>query len=403
MPVTPTYPGVYIDEIPSAGHTIPGVATSITAFVGRAATGPTNEPLVCFSFGDFQKIFGGLSRHYPLGYAVEDFFLNGGGQAIVVRVRAAAGASADGDPDETPLADSDIIGDRASRTGMFALEHADLFNLLCIPWDRRGVDLDPSVRASAAAYCVSRRAVYIADSPMAWTDLAEKGQLSEIDPGQDLGITDAAGQRNSAVYFPRIKKPDSETSGQIEVFPACGMIAGQIARTDLARGVWIAPAGMETGLAGVTDLEIKLTDSQQAVLNPLAVNCLRTFPVHGPVIWGARTLRGADLLSDDYKYLQVRRLTLYIEESLYRGTKFAAFEPNDEALWSQLRLTIGAFMAGLERQGAFFGHAVTCDQTTTTQYDIDRGICNVQVAFAPVKPAEFIVLQIQQQAGQAAA
>jgi uncharacterized protein len=134
----------------------------------------------------------------------------------------------------------------------------------------------------------------------------------------------------------------------------------------------------------------------------VGINCLRNFPVVGRVVWGARTLRGADILSDDYKYIPVRRLALYIEESLYRGTKFAVFEPNDQVLWSKLRQTIDAFMTDLFRQGAFFGHFVNCDQSTTTPADIERGVVNVVVGFAPVKPAEFIVLQIQQQAGQTA-
>jgi phage tail sheath protein FI len=170
----------------------------------------------------------------------------------------------------------------------------------------------------------------------------------------------------------------------------------------MTRGVWKAPAGITAGIGGIDGLELDINDAQNGQLNPVGINCLRNFPVVGPVVWGARTLRGADVLSDDYKYIPVRRLTLYIEESLYRGTKFAVFEPNDEALWSQLRLSIGAFMDGLYRQGAFYGYTVACDRTTTTQADIDRGVVNVVVGFAPEKPAEFIVLQIQQQAGQTA-
>jgi phage tail sheath protein FI len=529
MPVSPTYPGVYIDEIPSGNFTITGVQTSITAFVGRAAMGPTNDPTPCFNFGEFQNRFGGRSQNYPLSYAVEDFFLNGGSEAIIVRVEAAAASSApaavelpatasaapaaSGAPpsallklqaanngdwgnrisatidntgitedvakrygssaansfnltltytkpdksvvserytavnlDDTPyridrvlqmqsnlavvanlppwtgpdatkpvtlpfaagsdgplLTPQDIIGDQGSRTGLYALEHTDLFNLLCIPWDQRGTDIDPTVNGEAAEYCASRRAMYIVDGPVLWTNSAKKGQLPPVDPGKDLGITDEPGQRNSAVYFPKIKKPDLERGGMIDVFPACGIIAGQFARTDATRGVWKAPAGIATGLAGVADLEYNLTDPENGLLNPIGINCLRSFRVLGPLIWGARTLRGADLMSDDYKYVPVRRLTLYIEESLYRGTQFAVFEPNDETLWSQLRLSVGAFMADLARQGAFYAYAINCDKTTTTQSDIDRGICNVRVAFAPVKPAEFIILQIQQQAGQIAA
>ena len=166
--------------------------------------------------------------------------------------------------------------------------------------------------------------------------------------------------------------------------------------------MWKAPAGIEAGIVGIAELEFNLTDAQSGQLNPLGINSLRSFPTVGPVVWGARTLRGADVFSDDYKYVPVRRLALYIEESLHRGSQFAVFEPNDEVLWSKLRLVIAAFMAGLVRQGACYGYYVTCDQTTTTQDDIDRGVVNIQIGFAPVKPAEFVVLMIQQPAGQTA-
>jgi uncharacterized protein len=156
----------------------------------------------------------------------------------------------------------------------------------------------------------------------------------------------------------------------------------------------------------VQALEYVLSDPENGVLNPLAVNCLRTFPVFGSVSWGARTLLGADQLTSEWKYVPVRRLALFIEESLYRGTQFAVFEPNDEPLWAQLRLSGGTFMNNLFRQGAFQGQTpqdayfVRCDSTTTTQADIDLGIVNVLVGFAPLKPAEFVIIQIQQIAGQ---
>jgi phage tail sheath protein FI len=136
------------------------------------------------------------------------------------------------------------------------------------------------------------------------------------------------------------------------------------------------------------------------------VNCVRIFPVYGAISWGARTLRGADEMADEWKYIPVRRLALYIEESLYRGTKWVVFEPNDEPLWAQIRLNIGAFMHSLFRQGAFQGsspaeaYLVKCDKETTTQDDINRGIVNILVGFAPLKPTEFVILKIQQLAGQ---
>ncbi len=515
MPVQPTYPGVYIEEIPSGGFTVTGVATAITAFVGRTAAGPTDEPTACFSFGDFENLFGGRHFDYPLSYAVEDFFLNGGAEALIVRVDSATKPSATaaatvgnlkitassagswgngitltanttgltdavaaryglqlsdlfnlvvtyngpnkkvvteaytalttknkpnridrvltqqsalldcnwptdpaatvdqaalaamkaealtGGTDGAVLVDTDILGDESAHTGLFALEKADLFNLLCIPWDQRGTDIDTSVHAAAAAFCARRRAIYIVDAPETWTSKVKQGKITDILP-TDLGINDEASQRNSAVYFPKVVKPDLEMGGVVDTFPACGIIAGQYATTDANRGVWKAPAGIATGLAGITGLTVNLNDPQNGVLNPLGINCLRDFRVLGPIIWGARTLRGADLMSDDFKYLPVRRLTLYIEESLFRGTKFAVFEPNDETLWSQLRLAVGGFMADLARQGAFYGYSVACDKTTTTQSDIDHGVVNVRVAFAPVKPAEFVVLEIQQMAGQVA-
>jgi hypothetical protein len=160
---------------------------------------------------------------------------------------------------------------------------------------------------------------------------------------------------------------------------------------------------------GLQGLEVNMNDEENGQLNPLGINCLRSFPVFGRVVWGARTMRGADQLADEYKYVPVRRLALYIEESLYRGTQWVVFEPNDEPLWAQIRLNIGAFMNNLFRQGAFQGktpqeaYFVKCDKETTTQNDINLGIVNIVVGFAPLKPAEFVVIKIQQMAGQISA
>jgi phage tail sheath protein FI len=215
-------------------------------------------------------------------------------------------------------------------------------------------------------------------------------------------------EKNAAVYFPRLKQANPLREGQIETFVPCGTVAGIIARTDATRGVWKAPAGLQANLAGVNALAVPLTDAENGELNPLGVNCIRTFAAAGHVIWGSRTLMGDDRLASEWKYIPVRRVTLYIEESLYRGTQWAVFEPNDEPLWAQLRLAVGSFMNSLFRQGAFQGstpsdaYFVRCDSTTTTQADIDRGIVNVMVGFAPLKPAEFVILYIQQKAGDIA-
>ena len=536
MPIPPSYPGVYIQDLPGGQHTINPVATSITAFIGRAPIGPTDEPLTIFNFGDYQRFYGGLAHDYPMSYAVQDFFLNGGSEAIIVRLfeprtkkdsgvaqlpfqasapfalQAASpgtwgnflsakvdtdgissvleehvaqyglgradlfnltlvlkdahgkniaqerylnvtvkqtGNAADypnrldhvlntqsnlarvatpgktapspgaatkgsGGNDGTYLKPSTYIGNQPKKTGMYLLDKAPLFNLLCIPPDGRILpdvsptlqDLDPDVRLHAAEYCVDRRALFIVDPPTAWIDKARQGQIAAIS-ATDVQITgkNKAGIEiacNTAIYFPRVYKEDLLAKAQLSLFPPCGIIAGVMAATDVAQGVWKAPAGTEAGLAGVAKLEITLTDDENGQLNPQGINCLRSFPVIGPVVWGARTLRGADIFEDDYKYIPVRRLMLFIEESLYQGTQWAAFEPNDETLWLALRQSVETFLAGLAMQGAFYDYKVVCDATTTTPEDITQGIVNILVQVAPVKPAEFVVLQIQQMAGQPA-
>jgi hypothetical protein len=199
---------------------------------------------------------------------------------------------------------------------------------------------------------------------------------------------------------------DPLQEGRARAFAPSGAIAGVYARTDASRGVWKAPAGIEATLAGVQGLAVTLGQAESGILNAQGVNALMLIPAAGPVIWGARTGRGADVLASEWKYVPVRRLALYIEESLARGTRWAVFEPNDERLWSSLRQSIGTFMQQLFRQGAFQGtsaseaYYVACDANTTTPTDVLSGVVNVVVGFAPLKPAEFVVLKFQQQAGQ---
>jgi phage tail sheath protein FI len=308
-----------------------------------------------------------------------------------------------GGADGESLSSIDVVGSLADRTGMYALETADLFNIMVIPPDPllSGDDDMKPIYQAAATYCSSRRAILIADPLDSWSTAATKSQFEKIAP-TDFNIDLIYDRRVVFTYFPRVIMQDALKGNREGLFSASGIIAGIFAATDVARGVWKAPAGIEAGMNGVVRLEHKLTDMQNGVLNQVGVNVLRDFPVFGKVIWGSRTLAGADALSDDYKYLPVRRLTDYIEESLLRGTKFAVFEPNAEPLWSQLRLSIGAFMADLARQGAFYDYYVLCDAKTTTALDIAQGRVNVTVAFAPVKPAEFVILSIQQLAGQTA-
>ncbi|MFV8748937.1 phage tail sheath family protein [Nannocystaceae bacterium ST9] len=303
--------------------------------------------------------------------------------------------------DGDPLSTNDLAGSEAGKTGMHALVDADLFNLLCIPlegWSEVNAgELD--LWAQAEALCQRKRAFLIVDPPNEWTSFDSASTAAT-----KLTIRNA----NAAMYFPRIRAADPLQEGRLREFPPCGAIAGVMARTDSARGIWKAPAGTDAYLLGVPELAAKLSDMQQGVLNQLGVNCLRSFPVYGTLIWGTRTLAGADALASEWKYLPVRRLTLYLEESLQRGLQWAVFEPNDEPLWAQVRQTIKGFMQGLFRQGAFQGRSareayfIKCDRETTTQADIDRGVVNVVIGFAPVRPAEFVVIKLQQLAGQAA-
>lgn len=505
MPAPLSYPGVYIQEIPSGVRTITGVATSITAFVGAAARGPVSEPTTIFSYADYERAFGGLWTKSTMSYAVRDFYSNGGSQAIIVRllnggskaqiplatsaltleaanegtwgnslsatvdlntadptnthlfnlsvtdgtsvekflnvstqsadatyvVRVLAGSSnlvrvhggtvtarpiaqtatatanSGGDGSDLGAAQFSGSGMQAAKTGVYALEKADLFNLLCLPPLTRTTDMASSVYQDALTYCVSRRAMLLVDPPASWDANKETAAATAAAGLSSLNLTGVSA-RNGALYFPRLVEGDPLLNGQLDNFAPSGAVAGIMASTDSSRGVWKAPAGLDAALSGIQGLTVNLTDGENGTLNPIGINCMRSFPGAGQVVWGARTLRGADQFADDYKYVPVRRLALYLEESLYRGTQWVVFEPNDEPLWAQIRLNIGAFMQTLFRQGAFQGKSpqqayfVKCDSETTTQNDINQGIVNIVVGFAPLKPAEFVVIQIQQMAGQIA-
>jgi phage tail sheath protein FI len=292
-----------------------------------------------------------------------------------------------------------------NKKGLFSLEQADLFNLLVIPpylASTSTVDVDVNLISSAASYCERRRAMLLVDAPRDWNSVTT-ARTQFTDTADDHVGTRS---RNAALFFPRMRRRNILRNNQFEEFAVAGAVAGVFARTDVQRGVWKAPAGLSATLNDVPQLEVNLTDQENGLLNPLGVNCLRAFGPAGRVVWGARTLAGNDQLADEYKYIPVRRLALFIEESLFRGLAWVVFEPNDEPLWGQIRLNVGAFMNNLFRQGAFQGtsprdaYFVRCDATTTTQNDINLGIVNIVVGFAPLKPAEFVILKLQQMAGQ---
>lgn len=338
----------------------------------------------------------------PLSVNVGTYWL-GLGRATLAQSGAVAGQ------DGTILPNTaDLIGNEAAFTGISALEKIDLFNLLSIPDATRAqagnpAKLDPTVSpndifASAMAYCQKRRAFLLIDPPP---------EVNDVDSAADWkssGLT--VHEKDGAAFFPRVRLSDPLNDYQPRTFAPSGVIAGLFARIDANRGVWKAPAGTEATLSGVQSFVYKLSDPENGALNPLGLNCLRNFPIYGNIAWGARTLVGSDEEASEWKYVPVRRTALYIEESLFRGSKWIIFEPNDEPLWAQIRLNIGSFMHGLFRQGAFQGktpreaYLVKCDKETTTQDDINKGIVNIIVGFAPLKPAEFVIIKIQQLAGQ---
>lgn len=608
----PTYPGVYVEELPSSTRTISAVTTSVTAFVGHTRRGPLNEPVRVTGFTEFERRFGGLSAQSPLAYAVHQFFGNGGSVAVIVRVaKAGSGKAAcvvlesteghsetrvlevhakepgvwgnglrvavdydtqacdetfnlrvydakgdaresfnglsmdegsasyaptvvgagsrlirveavgEGRPDpsgtvskpfghelpdlavdltvkigdverefrlydadcdgEAPssvaelalllerklraLPDApgkhafagvevtafgrriqvvagstdpedvvrflgecandlgleasvnppvfpleggedgeapgprDLIGSEAGKTGIQALRGTPDVNLLSLPELASYEKTEDALTVISAAQrlCEERRMFLLVDAPATWVsvDSARAG----------LAAFDAVRGNHAGLYFPHLQLTDPLT-GRLRAFPPSGAVAGVIARTDSERGVWKAPAGTEAQLVGVHSLTVDLTDRETGLLNPLGVNCLRTFPLTGPLVWGARTLEGSDALESAWKYVPVRRLALHVEESLQRGLQWVVFEPNDESLWQQIRLSASSYLHTLFRQGAFKGstpreaYFVKCDSETTTDEDVANGVVNVLVGIAPVRPAEFVVVKIQQTSGQ---
>ena len=301
-----------------------------------------------------------------------------------------AGAQTPGTPGDdgtAPLATDYTAAYNVARSDV------DLFNLLVLPPDAApapGATLK-DLWGEASALCNEERAFLIMDPDPSWVDT--QSASSGVNALR-IGLT----KDYSAVYFPRLKIVEN---GREHVIGAAGAMAGLYARTDASRGVWKAPAGSEADVRGVLGVDVLMSDLQNGAINPVGVNAIRLFP-EGVISWGARTMDGADAFASEYKYIPIRRLALFIEESLYRGLKWAVFEPNDDPLWASIRLNVGAFMHDLFRKGAFAGgkpsdaYFVKCDKETTTANDQNLGIVNIWVGFAPLKPAEFVVLYLQQ-------
>jgi hypothetical protein len=280
------------------------------------------------------------------------------------------------------------------RGGIYLLDRVDIFNLLCIPGET-----DAPTISTLQEYCSQKRAFFIVDAPFLGTTsaLINSGPVGST-PGPITGTYAS----NSAFYYPWIYAPDPLAGNRAALFPPCGFVAGIYAATDASRGVWKAPAGIGAGLTGESGLQYTLTDPENGSLNVQAINCLRNFKVYGDVVWGARTLAGNDQAGSEWKYVPIRRFALFLESSLYDGTQWVVFEPNDETLWGQIRLNVGSFMQGLFLQGAFAGstpqqaYFVKCDGENNPPASVAQGIVNILVGFAPLYPAEFVVIQIQQ-------
>jgi uncharacterized protein len=308
------------------------------------------------------------------------------------------------------------------------LDKVPVFNLMVLPgiadnsatWtsDESGA----LILSTAIAFCERKLAFLIMDPPV--TDSADgtvppvPGTVPLPTPVQSNMIQNTINQgslpesKNAALYFPYLLSPDPITgsatnpvTGQPSQIPPAATVAGVYAATDLARGVWKAPAGFQAQTNNVTGVVARgrMTDQRQGVLNPLGVNCLRTFPNIPTVVFGARTLAVTD---QQWRYVSVRRMALFLEQTFYANLKWVIFEPNADPLWSAITMSINAFMLGLFKQGAFQGDtpseafSVQCNSQTTAQADIDNGIVNIVVGFAPLKPAEFVIITITQLAGQ---
>jgi hypothetical protein len=336
--------------------------------------------LAVSGFPDYEREFGGLDARSLLGYAVRHFHDNGGSQALVLRVTGIDGAA---------IAPTDAAFVQALNAAFATggpVDRIGTFNLICVP----GLT-DVAATVMLQAQAEARRAFLIADCAVA-------AQAATV--AASLAGKTGANAANSALFFPWLMAPDSLQHGAPRAFPPSGFVAGMFART--AREVWKAPAGNAATLVGATDLATDVTEAESGPLAAQGINCLRKSGT-SVVAPSARTLAGSD--APEWKYVPVRRTALFIEQSISGGTKWAAFEPNGEALWTRLRASVDSFMDGLFRQRAFVGDTpreawfVKCDRATTTQADIDRGVVNIVIGFAPLRPAEFVLIKIALLAG----
>ena len=341
------------DAAPAQAPEILAVDTSTAGFVGATGGGPDGEAVLVTSFSEYEQTFGTAGGE--VAQCVRLFFENEGRRAYVVR------------------AESHVVATLA------ALEDVPV-SLIALP-DTTGLSPhDAANRVGAAAdVCERQRWFLFVDPPASLSQAAMEAWAG------DLGSLP-----NAALYVPRLRLPDGTEQA------ASGAVAGVVARTDRDRGVWVAPAGSTARVQGVVDVTRHLSDQAVERCASAGINAIRHVQSR-VAIWGARTLSVDDA---KWKYVSVRRLALFIEQSIDQGIRWAAFEPNGEPLWSRVRQAVDDFMLRLFQQGAFQGtspedaYFVRCDRTTMTQDDINNGRLVVLVGFAPIVPAEFMTIRI---------
>jgi hypothetical protein len=403
-------PGIYVEEVPSGARPIGAVGTSTAGFVGTAPdqSARRGEAVAVNNWTDFMRIFAApdSAPSTPLARAVYGFFANGGGRCHVVNI-------GEGEP---------IAGGGRRRSGLQLLEAVDEVAIVAAPGyadplsyesllgecerlgDRVAIldppceldppgepfDVDRLTRVATAGPAPAERTRSRATGTRTDGDETEPGPT----PGGGLRPRESA---YGALYFPCLVAYDPLTGATVPT-PPSGHVAGIWARTDTTRGVHKAPAN-EPVLGGVTGLTYLVTRQEQEVLNPVGVNCIRSFPGSGIRVWGARTLAAE---ASEWRYLNVRRLMNMLKESIEQGTQWIVFEPNEYSLWATIRLEIGAFLTRVWRDGALLGRTpreaffVKCDEETNPPEVRDAGQVVTLVGVAPVKPAEFVVFKLSQ-------
>lgn len=389
MTVSKGAPGVYVEEFEIGSRPIEGVSTSTAAFIGFTEKGDEylDKPTLVTSWSEFTQKFGRYTDEAPyVAPAVQGFFQNGGKRCYIVKVKKGSTE----EEDRTNIIGSD--NGPGKRTGLKSLIEIDEVSIVVVP----GIT-DASVQKAVIGHCENMKDRFaILDLPKGIEKSKAENYLT------DNGISSPKGY--AAYYYPWIKTNvevyDSSKEPPVELeqkfVPPSGHIAGIYARTDTERGVHKAPANEV--VRGALELEVKLTSNDQEGLNNKNINCIRSFPGRGIRVWGARTIASNTL----WRYVNVRRLFLFIEESLDEGTQWVVFEPNDRALWNRVKQSISNFLFGLWKEGALMGTTpeeaffVKCDETTMTRKDIDIGRLVCEVGVAPTKPAEFVIIRIAQ-------